>query len=58
MGKQGFGQESEVINIFYATQALKLDEGLFSIQSSFSHRPKIIILIKEYPNDYWGSGSS
>lgn len=41
---------------FYATQALKLNEGLFSYKAHF-HTDQDYNLDKEYPNDYLGNES-
>lgn len=56
-GQAGIWAGERGYKYFYATQALKLDEGLFSYKAHF-HTDQDYNFDKEYPYDHWGSGSS
>lgn len=55
-GQAGVWAGERGYKYLYATQALKLDEGLFSYKAHF-HTDQNYNFGKEYPSDYWGNGS-
>ena len=55
-GQAGVWAGERGYRYIYATQALKLNEGLFSYKAHF-HTDQDYNFDKEYSSDYWGSGS-
>jgi hypothetical protein len=55
-GQAGVWAGERGYRYIYATQALKLNEGLFSYKAHF-HTDQDYNFDKEYSSDYWGNGS-